>query len=230
MGLCTLGHVCSPKTAGVTISCLNATLALPRTSGGLVITLTLCEAKQNKKETRMLLPRQKVPDLKLPTLDHGTFDLGKDNAEKGTVVCFYRGLHCPLCATYLAELEKLTPEFEKRGVKTFALSVDGEERARLMADKIKASTLRIGYDLSLAASRDWGLYISTSRGKTSIDIEEPALFSEPGLFMITPAQTLYYGAVQTMPFVRPHFSDLLAAVDGAIAKNYPARGEYTGEV
>ena len=50
----------------------------------------------------MLLPRQKVPDLKLPTLDHGTFDLGKDNAEKGTVVCFYRGLHCPLCATYLA--------------------------------------------------------------------------------------------------------------------------------
>ena len=111
-----------------------------------------------------------------------------------------------------------------------ALSVDGEERARLMADKIKAKALRIGYDLSLQTARDWGLYISTSRGKTSIGIEEPALLSEPGLFMITPQQTLYYGSVQTMPFVRPHFSDLLTALDGVIAKQYPARGEYTGAV
>lgn len=178
----------------------------------------------------MLLPRQKVPDLKVPTLDHGEFDLSQDGAEKGTVVCFYRGLHCPLCATYLAELEKLTPEFEARGVRTIGLSVDGAERARLMADKMKASALRIGYDLSLAKAREWGLYISTSRGKTSIGIEEPALFSEPGLFMITPAQTLYYGSVQTMPFVRPHFSDLLTALDNAIKNQYPARGEYTGPV
>jgi hypothetical protein len=37
-------------------------------------------------------------------------------------------------------------------------------------------------------------------------------------------------SVQTMPFVRPHFSELLAAVDFAIEKNYPARGEYTGAV
>jgi hypothetical protein len=48
--------------------------------------------------------------------------------------------------------------------------------------------------------------------------------------MITPARTLYYWAIQTMPFARPHFSDLLTAVDGAIATNYPARGEYTGDV
>ena len=65
--------------------------------------------------------------------------------------------------------------------------MDGQDRVRLMAGKIKASMLRIGYDLGLAAARYRGLYISTSRGKTSIDIEEPALFSEPGLFMITPA-------------------------------------------
>jgi hypothetical protein len=33
-----------------------------------------------------------------------------------------------------------------------------------------------------------------------------------------------------MPFVRPHFRELLAALDFAIEKNYPARGEYTGPV
>jgi hypothetical protein len=99
-----------------------------------------------------------------------------------------------------------------------------------MADKIEAKNLRFGYDLDLAKAREWGLYISTSRGKTSIGIEEPALFSEPGLFMVTPEQTLYYGSVQTMPFVRPHFSELVGALDFAIANNYPARGEYTDAV
>lgn len=178
----------------------------------------------------MLMPRQTVPDLAVPTLDHGAFDLSTDGAERGTVLCFYRGLHCPLCATYLTELEKLTPDFAQRGVKTVAVSSDGEERARGMADKIGAKALRIGYDLSLAKAREWGLYISTSRGKTSIGIEEPALFSEPGLFMVTPDQTLYYGSVQTMPFVRPHFKELVGALDFAIEKQYPARGEYEGAV
>ncbi len=178
----------------------------------------------------MLLPRQKVPNLTLPTLSTGEFDLAKDGSERGTVVCFYRGLHCPICANYLTELEKRTAEFAERGVKTIAISTDGEERTREMADKINAKDLRFAYDLSLSKAREWGLYISTSRGKTSIGIEEPALFAEPGLFMITPDQSLYYGSVQTMPFVRPHFSELVSALDFAIKNDYPARGEYTGTV
>ncbi|WP_372574149.1 peroxiredoxin-like family protein [Ruegeria jejuensis] len=178
----------------------------------------------------MLMPRQKTPDLSVPTLDHGQFDLATDGSEKGTVICFYRGLHCPICATYLTELEKRVDDFAERGVKTLALSTDGEERTRDMADKISATKLRFGYDLPLEKAREWGLYISTSRGKTSIGIEEPALFAEPGLFMVTPQQTLYYGSVQTMPFVRPHFSELVGALDFAIANNYPARGEYEGAV
>lgn len=178
----------------------------------------------------MLMPRQKTPDLTLPLLGGGAFDLGRDGSERGTVVCFYRGLHCPLCATYLKELDRLTPEFATRGVNTVAVSSDGQERAQAMADKIEAANLRVAYDLSLSVARDWGLYISTSRGKTSIGIEEPALFSEPGLFLVNPDQTLYYMSVQTMPFVRPHFSELLTAVDFAIDKSYPARGEYQGDV
>lgn len=178
----------------------------------------------------MLTPRQKTPDLSLPLLDGGSFNLASDGGSRGTVVCFYRGLHCPLCATYLAELEKLTPDFADRGVKTVAISSDGQDRTAQMAEKIGSKTLRFAYDLPLTKAREWGLYISTSRGKTSIGIEEPALFSEPGLFLINPDQTLYYMSVQTMPFVRPHFKELLGALDFAIANNYPARGEYTGAV
>ena len=178
----------------------------------------------------MLIPRQKTPDLSLPMLDGSTFDLATDGGKLGTVVCFYRGLHCPICANYLKELEKQTAAFAERGVKTIAISSDGQERTQSMADKIEASDLRFAYDLSLEKAKEWGLYISTSRGKTSIDIVEPDLFSEPGLFLVNADQTLYYGAVQTMPFSRPHFSELVGALDFAIANNYPARGEYVGAV
>lgn len=177
-----------------------------------------------------LIPRQKTPDLSVPTLGGSQFDLAAESTERGTVICFYRGLHCPVCATYLKELARLTPDFASRGVATVAISSDGEVRAQAMAEKVGPSDLRIGYSLSLAVAREWGLFISTSRGKTSIGIEEPALFAEPGLFLVNPDRTLYYMSVQTMPFVRPHFSELLGAVDFAIEKNYPARGEYTGPV
>ena len=178
----------------------------------------------------MPTPRKPVPALAVPTLDHGPFDIASDPMQRGLVLCFYRGLHCPICASYLTEFEKLAPAFAERGYASIAVSSDGAERARGMADKIGASALRIGHGLPLETARAWGLYISTSRGKTSIGIEEPALFSEPGLFVVNADRTLYYGAVQTMPFVRPHFRELLGAIDFAIEKNYPARGEYEGPV
>ena len=179
----------------------------------------------------MLIPRQITPDLAVDTVGHGRFDLATDGSERGTVVCFYRGLHCPISARYLAELERLTPEFAKRGVKTIAISSDTKDRAEAMTKKLDAGgALRIGYGLPLSEAKKWGLYISTSRGKTSIGIEEPALFSEPGLFMVSDNRKLYYGSVQTMPFVRPHFDELLNALDFVIEKNYPARGDYTGAV
>ena len=45
------------------------------------------------------------------------------------------------------------------------------------------------------------------------------LFSESALY-----------AVQTMPLVRPAFTDLLGAIDFAIFKDCPGRGEHTGAV
>ncbi|MGH8803516.1 MAG: peroxiredoxin-like family protein [Polaromonas sp.] len=178
----------------------------------------------------MLIPRQKAPELALDTLAHGRFDLASEKPDRMTLVCFYRGLHCPICANYLQELERLTPAFAERGVTTIAVSADDQERARSMAEKTGARDLRIGYGLSLNAAKAWGLYISTSRGKTSLGIEEPALFSEPGVFLIKPDQTIYYLSVQSMPFVRPHFNEMVQALDFIIKNDYPARGEYTGAV
>jgi peroxiredoxin len=178
----------------------------------------------------MLLPRQNVPALVVQTLAHGNFTLHDETPPNFTLVVFYRGLHCPICVKYLLELGRQLAAFEERGVQVVAVSSDTAERAQAMADKLQAPALRVGYGLGLGSAREWGLYISTSRGMTSAGVEEPPLFSEPGLFIVRPDGTLYYGAVQTMPFARPHFDELLAAIDFALAKNYPARGEYTGAV
>jgi peroxiredoxin len=175
----------------------------------------------------MLLPRRSVPELRVPTLAHGDFDLAADAPKRFTLISFYRGLHCPVCLKYLRELESLIPEYERRGTKVIAISSDVPDRARKMASKV-GTNLRFGYSLPLAVARKWGLYISSSRGKTSINVDEPPLFSEPGVFLVRPDGALYYGAVQTMPFARPLFSELLQAIDFAIAKDYPARGEYDG--
>jgi peroxiredoxin len=176
----------------------------------------------------MLIPRQQAPDLRVPTLSHDIFDLATERPERMTLVCFYRGLHCPICANYLKELERLTPAFQERGVATIAISSDDEQRARAMSEKIGASHLRFGHGLSLAVARQWGLYVSASRGKTSIGIEEPPLFSEPGVFLIRPDRSIYYLSVQSMPFVRPPFSEMVQALDFVIKSDYPARGEYVG--
>jgi len=175
-------------------------------------------------------PRQPAPALHVDTVAHGPFDLAAQKPERFTLICYYRGLHCPICATYLRELERLLPDFAQRGVETIAISSDEADRARQMAEKINASGLRIGYGLDLASARAWGLYISATRGKTSIGIEEPALFSEPGVFLVRTDGTIYYSSVQSMPFARPAFSELLQALDFAIKNDYPARGEYTGPV
>jgi|RhiMetdeSRZDD1v2_1073273.scaffolds.fasta_scaffold271902_2 peroxiredoxin len=172
-----------------------------------------------------LIPRQPVPALALPLVGGGRFDIENERPEHFTFVVFYRGLHCPICRTQLSDLESKLPDFAKRGVNVVALSSDIAERAQRAKQEWKLPNLRLGYGLDLAVARTWGLYISTSRGMTSAGVEEPPLFSEPGLFLVRPDRTLYFASVQTMPFARPHFTDILAALDFVTAKNYPARGE-----
>jgi hypothetical protein len=106
-----------------------------------------------------------------------------------------------------------------------AISSDSEERAQDAYKRWSLAKLKMGYGLDLDTARRWGLYISTSRGKTSIGVDEPALFSEPGLYLVRPDGTLYFGTVQTMPFARPNFAEILGALDFVIKNNYPARGE-----
>ena len=172
-----------------------------------------------------ITPRTQTPDLEFETLSHGTWRLAERKPENFTMIVAYRGLHCPICRNYLRDLDRMTDDFEKVGVEPVVVSSDGRERAEQAQKDWELENLTIGYGLGIDKAREWGLFVSSSRGKTSIGIEEPALFNEPGLFLVRPDQTLYASNIETMPFTRPHFKDVMGALQFIVEKDYPARGE-----
>lgn len=181
------------------------------------------------KGQAILYPRQPVPHLEIPTVGGGSWSLADASPENFTMVVFYRGLHCPICSNYLAELTSRLDDFAQRGVEVVAISTDDEERARRTAEEWDVDGLTLGYDLTLDQAREWGLFLSTSRGATSSGIVEPDLFAEPAIYLVRPDGTLYFGSVQTMPFARPSFREILGALDFVIEHDYPARGEVVEE-
>lgn len=172
-----------------------------------------------------LFPRQKVPAIEFATVGGGTWRLADQTPENFTMIVFYRGLHCPICKNYLKDLDNKLADFQAKGVNVIVASSDDEARATQTKSDWQLANLTVGYGVDLDVARQWGLYISTGIGKTSTGVEEPALFAEPGLFLIRPDGTLYFGSVQTMPFARPQFAEILGALNFVIAKGYPARGE-----
>jgi hypothetical protein len=101
-----------------------------------------------------------------------------------------------------------------------AVSCDDRARAERTVREWDLKGLRIGYGLTIERARGWDLFISNA-----IKEGEPAQFSEPGLALVKADGTLYAISIQSMPFARPHFNDVLNAIDFVIKENYPARGE-----
>jgi len=172
-----------------------------------------------------LKPRQPVPALDFDLLAGGRWRLAEQHPRTFTMLVFYRGLHCPVCRRYTSELNGMLEEFDKRGVSTVITSTDTRERAEQAKTQWRLDKLPIGYGVPIETARRWDLYVSSGRGATSAGVEEPALFAEPGLFLVKPDATLYWLSVSSMPFARPHFGEIAQAIDFAVSKDYPARGE-----
>lgn len=166
------------------------------------------------------MPRQPLPDLDLPTLDGDRFVLSESHPDWYTMLVCYRGLHCPICKDQLTNLQDRLDKFAELGIKAVAISMDSEERACKAREEWGLDRLRIAYGMSEAQARSIGLYISSARTE-----QEPARFSEPGLFLVEPDRTLYFASFQTAPFTRPPFDELLGPLHYVKEHGYPARGE-----
>lgn len=167
-----------------------------------------------------LKPREATPPLEVDTLDGERFALGEQDPETFTMIVFYRGLHCPVCRMYLRELDRLHEDFRGKGVGVIAVSGDTQERALETKHKWKLESVPIGYGLEVEKMREWGLFVSGGDGD-----EEPELYGEPGLFLIRPDETVYYEAINSMPFGRPQLGEMLTALDNIKEMDIPAHGE-----
>jgi len=181
-------------------------------------------------DLRPIIPRQQAPQLALPLAGGGVYDLALETPRLFSMLVFYRGLHCQQCHAYLVELDAMLHEFEKRGVSTVAISCDGAERGERTPADWGLKNLRIAHGLTPRKARDWGLFLTEGRPRKE-GLSEPPICCEPGLFLIGPDKTLFFSAIQNMPFARPRFADLIEGFEFMFSKGYfidkecPAKGE-----
>jgi peroxiredoxin len=173
-----------------------------------------------------IVPGEALPDFSASLAGGGKWTISGDSAERLVLLAFYRGVFCPICRVWVAELDRLAPEFAKRGVSTIALSADEQEGGEKAVADWGLKNLRVGYGINVEDARTAGLYISEGRGvNPSSGLKESRLFTEPALLLARPDGELYAAWIQSTPYARVHVSEILAAVDNYIARDLPkARG------
>jgi peroxiredoxin len=132
-------------------------------------------------------PREKTPELELSLINDTSWSLKKQEADKYTLILFYRGYHCPVCRKQLEEVKENLSRLMERGIHVIAISMDSEEKAKKSGKEWDIAELPIGFGLSKEQAKEWELYLSQG-----INDKEPELFSEPGMFLIKADQTLYF--------------------------------------
>ncbi|MEO1308732.1 MAG: peroxiredoxin-like family protein [Pseudomonadota bacterium] len=171
--------------------------------------------------SQKLTPDTQAPDLKLPLVGGGTYDLAAETPETFAMVLFYRGYHCPVCKNYLNSLLEVLEEYKTAGFTVVAVSMNDEALATKSVEEWGLGDLRVAHSLSVDQAKDWGLWISKAFKDVEADI-----FTEPGLFWVRPDGKLYLVDISNMPWARPDLKMLLSKVGYALENNYPARGTY----
>ncbi len=170
--------------------------------------------------TDKLKSGERLPEITVPLLGGGELRLGMPvDDHDWQMVVVYRGKHCPICKTYLAELERTAPDFAKARVGVVAVSGDPEDRARSFTDEIGVS-FPVGYDLTVDQMRMLGLYVSEPRSEKETD--RP--FAEPGVFVINAEGLLQVVDISNAPFARPDLAGLAKGLKFIRDNDYPIRG------
>lgn len=171
--------------------------------------------------SKKLMPEAPAPALSLPLVGGGTWTLADQAPENFTMVVFYRGLHCPVCQSYLGKLDRLMKGYQDAGFSVVAASMNTQELAGQSVKDWGLENLQVAYGLTEADARAWGLWVSSAIKDAEADI-----FCEPGLYWIRPDGRIYLIDISNMPWARPDLEFLLSKVPFAVEKGYPARGTH----
>lgn len=163
------------------------------------------------------------PTQDVAALGGGQLSLGAPS--KGfdwQLLIIYRGLHCPLCVEYLADLEALLPDFHAAGCDVVVASGDPQDKAAKMQSEC-ALSMPVGYGLTTDQMISMGLYVSNPRSPQEAD---GRAFAEPGLFVIMPEGVLRMVDISNAPFLRPPLANVLRGMKANQSDDYPTRGTF----
>ena len=168
-----------------------------------------------------LTPDATFPDLAVTTIEDGEIKVGQPDHSRGDwqLIVVYRGKHCPICKSYLTELNGMLDDFSAIDVDVLAISADSEAKAKALASDIGYDGA-IGYDLSLAQMDKLGVYVSDPR--SSEETDRP--FAEPATFVVRKDGKLQIVDVSNAPFSRPALKSLLDGLTFIRKNDYPVRG------
>lgn len=167
---------------------------------------------------------QAFPNVDVHKLGGDVMTLGTPNGgHDWQLVVVYRGLHCPLCKKYLAQLDEMAGDFNALGVDVVTVSGDPKEKAQSMVDE-KDLSLPVGWGLTLEQMSTLGLYISDPRSPEETD--RP--FAEPGTFVINAEGNIQIVDISNAPFARPDLEALLNGIKFVRGNDYPVRGTHKG--
>lgn len=170
---------------------------------------------------------QTIPEARARDLDGNEVSLSSLAAQGPILLMFYRGGWCPFCNSEIHALSEANPEFEKRGVKLVALSVDKpdqEAKTKALyripfpvlsdpdAKVLEAFKVvnRVG-DEQLGQLRGYGIDLEQYSGKAH------HVIAIPSFFLIDREKKVRWAHSDRDYKVRPSAAQLLQVVDATLS-------------
>jgi peroxiredoxin len=170
--------------------------------------------------TSKLHPGQAFAAVTFKQLDGGDITFGASGGWQALFVI--RGQHCPICKSYLSEIEQRREALTALGVSVAAVSAvsaDSETQTRITAEAAKVK-FPLLYGMDEATMHRLGLYVSEPRSAQETDHR----FPEPALFVVNPQGVLHLVDIANAPFLRPDLDRIVRGLGFIIEKAYPIRG------
>lgn len=165
-----------------------------------------------------IAPGQDAGNITLNLVNGSKWELASQSTDWSLIVA-YRGLHCPVCKSQLQNLKSQMKAFADAGISVVSASMDTQDRAEKTHKEWELGDVPVAYGLGKEFVERFGLFLSDP-----ISDNEPEIFSEPGLLLFK-GTTYYAGWIQSIPFARPSFEDVLKGVKFIQEKDYPPRGK-----
>jgi peroxiredoxin len=168
-----------------------------------------------------------APDAKLTDVSGKEVSLAAMYAQGSTFVVFYRGGWCPFCNIQLHELQQAKAQFDAKGIKLVAISVDipdqeattqakhGVAFAMLSDPKLIAhkafNVVKVNTPDDIKMLAGYGIELAKFSGETHGN------FAVPSMFLVDAKGVVRFAHVDTDYKTRPSPAQMLSAADKALA-------------